>query len=504
MVAVIFTAMFSSCSNDFLNVTPEGLLTSDIYFKDESRINDAVNQVYSCLNWRYYRVGQMHFAPHEICGDDFVPGSVTDFAALQNFEYYSNNYMIERYWDRWYQYINDCNVVTDLTKDNTSDVAVKAEAQAKYFRAYHYFDLVRVFGEVPLRDHVPTASECDIAKSSEDDIYSQIISDLNYATGHLPTHGEWGESQNGRVCKETAEGLLSLVYLTRQDYTNALKYAEDVISSKQFSLYPNYRNVFAPWNNYSSENMMPGHFTYQNVSGRTRNPYVEYQGIPCKEGYGSYCLLPSISIVNEYESGDPRKAASIFTKGDKIEGLEAAGKTVTWLSTYSDRIYANRKVIWDYDANGWNYLGWPNGDFFSQELNLPFMRYSEILLVAAEAANELGNSSKALTYLEQVRYRARGNKTYSEAGVLPQIATTDKAELRHKIWHERRVELAFEGHRWFDLVRYEKVENNYTTNYIKNTLGRKNFDYNKYSHFPIPANRITSSNGILKQNNYWE
>lgn len=154
--------------------------------------------------------------------------------------------------------------------------------------------------------------------------------------------------------------------------------------------------------------------------------------------------------------GDPRKTASIFENGDNIPGYPDA---IEWKEDYieSGKIYANRKVIWDYDANGWNYSGWPSGDFFKQELNLPFMRYAEILLIAAEAANEIGeNVGKALDYLEQVRYRARGNKTYEDSGVLPKILTTDKIELRHLIWDERRVELAFEGHRWFDLVRYEK------------------------------------------------
>ncbi len=496
------TLALSACTADFLDVAPEGKLTDDTYFADESRINDAVSQVYSCLNWRFYRLGHMYFATHEICGDDFVTGSAADFSPVQNFEYLSNNYMVERYWDRWYQYLNDCNVVTDLTKGKTSEAAVKAEAQAKYFRAYHYFDMVRVFGEVPLRNHVPAPEECDIPKSSEEDIYKQIISDLEYAIANLPTHSQWGEAGNGRVSKETAEGLLSIVYLTRQEYDNALKYAEEVISSGAFSLYPDYRNVFAPWNNYSSENMMPGHYMYQNITGRFRNPYVEYQGIPSDEGYGSYCLLPTKNIVEAYETGDPRKAASIFTKGDKVEGLAEAGRTLTWKSDYNDRIYANRKVIWDYDKNGWNYAGWPNGDFFSQELNLPFMRYAEILLVAAEAANEAGDASKAQGYLEQVRFRARGNKSYAEAGVLPPVVTSDKTELRHAIWNERRIELAFEGHRWFDLVRYEKVEPGYTTTLMQK-LGRSNFKYAKYSKFPIPETRISSSQGILKQNPEW-
>ena len=200
--------------------------------------------------------------------------------------------------------------------------------------------------------------------------------------------------------------------------------------------------------------------------------------------------------------GDPRKTASIFEQGETIPGYP---DEINWREDYveSGKIYANKKVIWDYDANGWNYSGWPSGDFFKQELNMPFMRYAEILLIAAEAANEIGGKTgEALNYLEQVRFRARGNRNYEEANVLPEIVTTDKVELRHLIWNERRVELAFEGHRWFDLVRYEKVEPGYTTNLMR-ALGRVNFDYNKYSIFPLPENRVISSEGMLIQNVNW-
>lgn len=507
---ILFTGIASlfltSCGNDFLDVTPQGQLTADQYFSEEERIDDGVSQIYSCLNWRFFRLGNMYFSTHEMGAGDLVAGASADLRAFEDFSYMANNWFLELYWGRWYQYLNDCNVVIDLAKDKTSDIAIKATAQARFFRAYHYFDMIQVFGEVPLRDHVPGLDEIDIPKSSEEEIYTLIISDLEYAIANLPTHSQWGEANNGRICKETAEGWLSIVYLFRQDYANALKYAENVINSGTFSLYSNYRDLFAPWNNYSTENMMPGHYSYQNIAGRVRNPYAEYQGLPTEEGYGSYLVLPSPEMVKAYEDGDLRKTASIFTKGDQIEGLAEAGKTITWLSDYEAKglIYGNRKVLWDYDKNGWNYPGWPNGDFFSQELNLPFLRYAEILLIAAEASNEQGNTAKAQELLEQIRFRARGNKTFEETGKLPKITTTDKTELRHAIWNERRIEFAFEGRRWFDLIRYEKVEAGYMTNFIRNILGRGNFDYNKHTKFPVPQINIDSSDGILVQNDYWK
>jgi hypothetical protein len=152
-------------------------------------------------------------------------------------------------------------------------------------------------------------------------------------------------------------------------------------------------------------------------------------------------------------------------------------------------------------------------------VNTIFLRFADIVLIDAEASNELGNSNDALKYLEQIRYRARGNMTFDAtvtaglnggAGILPQITTTDQTALRMAIWHERRIELALEFNRWFDLVRYNKVAaangakgTGYTEALLKNTYGRSGFDYAKFSHFPLPAPYITSSNGVLVQNPNW-
>jgi len=503
-ILICGVAVLSSCNSDFLNVTPEGLLSTDVLTSNEENIDLLVNECYASLNWRYYRWGQMYFSTHEICGDDMRTGSVSDFSQLENFNYTTSNYMIERYWDRMYQYLNNCNQVIDLVKSKKftdTDLANKAEAQAMFFRAYYNFDLLQTFGTFPLRDHVPLASEYDIPKSTESEEYTLIISDLKFAIDKLPTKSQWGTSNNGRISKGTAEGLLARVYINQQDYSNAYAYLKDIINSGEYSLYPGnvdtngnnngFHSLFSKANLYSNENMMPGHYTYQNIAGRTRNPYVEWQGIPSTDSkYGSYCIVPDDNCLKAFEDSDPRMKATIFYKGDKVDGLNA---NINWPAGYD---IANCKVIFPYSD-------WDQSDFFVQALNKPFMRYAEVLLMAAECANELGDVSAALNYLELIRYRARGNKTSVEAGVLPKVTTTDKVELRHKIWNERRVELMFEGFRWNDLCRYEKVESGYMTNIMK-AYGKTNFNYDKYSKFPIPANRISSSNGILKQNPEWE
>ncbi len=490
IIALASIGLMSSCK-DYLEVTPQGQLTKDVFFSDENSIDLALNRVYSSVNWRFFRLGTMYFTSHEFGSDDVRMNTAdANFTSANNFSNLPNNVYLERLWGRWYEYLNDCNQVLELTKKYNSVQADKYSAQARYFRAYYHFDLINVFGEAVKRDHVPSPEEYNIPKSSQEELYALVIQDLEYAIQHLPTRSEWGAANNGRVTKGTAKGLLAKVYLYRQDYANAYKWANEVVNvDNEYSLDPNYRNLFSKEGKYSVESMMPGHYIYQNIGGRLRNPYVEFQGIP-GSGIGSAIFTPSDNLVNAYETGDPRKQASIFSRGDQIEGYTG---TINWANGFN---YANRKVIFPAGP-------WPDADFFKQELNLPFLRFADIVLIFAEAANELNKSGEAVDALEKIRFRARGNQTFEVAGVLPKITTTDKAALREAIWKERRIELALEGNRWLDLMRYEKVVPNYATSLLHG-LGKTNFVYAKHSKFPIPSLFIASSNGVLVQNDAWK
>jgi hypothetical protein len=487
----------------FLEQAPQGVVSDELFFANENNIDQAVNRIYGTLSWREFTIGRQFFSTHELGADDFVGHTSSMGISLnlfQNYTYNSSDAFIIQYWDRTYANLNFCNQVIDRTptfKDRT--LAEKAEAQAKFFRAYYNFDLVNVFGEAPLRDHVPAPAEYDIPKSTEAAFYTLIISDLQYAIDKLPTRAQWGTTGLGHITKGTAQGLLAKVYLFRQDYANALKYSNDVITGGEYSLFADYRNLFSPDNLYSSENMMPGHYLFTSSiwSGRWYNPYLQYQGVAGEFGNGD--LYPTENLASTYEDGDPRKTATLFVSTDKVLGWQskdAATPKDGSVALPPTTKYANKKVIWP--TSYWN-----NGEFSFQNVNPMFMRYADILLIYAEASNELGQASQALTTLEQIRFRARGNKTFAQAGVLPQITTTDKAELRLKIWKERRIELALEGSRWFDLIRYNKVVPGYTETLLKSTYGRTNFDYKKNSKFPIPELRIISSHGILKQNDAW-
>jgi hypothetical protein len=487
----------TSCK-DFLDKEPLGQPSLEVILADESNIDFFLNRIYASLSWREWFIGRQLFNLWEFGADDLTgnPGS-GQYNNFKNFAYNASEQPINEFWNRTYDCLNHCNQVISRTGGFTDRaIAVSAEAQARLFRAYHNFGLVRVFGEAPLRDHLPTsADEFDIPKSSADQIYASIIADLEYAIENLPTRAEWGTDGLGRVTRGTAQGLLAKVYLQRQDNTNAQKWAHAVITGGEYSLDPSYRDLFSPDNLYSVENMMPGHYKHVETvpDGRKWNPYIQFQGIG--NGVGNGELAVDQSIVDAYEEGDPRFAASVFdSQTDQI--FDTNGTLVTPL----ERIrWANKKVIWP--ATYWN-----SNQFSWMNLNPLFLRYADIVLIYAEATNELGTPLGGLTAeaaLEQVRFRARGNQTFAQAGVLPEITGLGKEAMREAIWHERRIELSFEFQRWNDLIRYEKVVPGYMTNLLRNTYGRTNFDYARNGTYPIPQEKINSSQGILLQNDAW-
>ncbi|WP_170982779.1 RagB/SusD family nutrient uptake outer membrane protein [Dyadobacter frigoris] len=280
-----------------------------------------------------------------------------------------------------------------------------------------------------------------------------------------------------------------------------------VVNGGEYSLNPDYRGVFSPEKLYDAENMMPGGYIFNSSisAGRWYNPYLQYQGLPA---FTNGIIYPSQDLVDSYESGDPRFKATIFTKTDSISGYNN-NKPVAFPANAG---YANKKVIWPFSY-------WNQSNFSFQNVNPMFLRYADIVLINAEASNELGSQADVLKYLEQIRFRARGGMTFQASvtaglnagkGILPEITATSKKELRLAIWKERRVELALEFNRWFDLFRYNKVAaadgsdgTGYTEALLKNTYGRTNFNFAKFSRFPIPSTYITSSNGILEQNKSW-
>lgn len=487
----LLAGMFGGCS-DFLNPTPQGELSEDLFFEEKEGESMAVNAMYARLR-EWDQEGFPWFVITELpsdnsnSGSELSDGSTARLNTVNNFTYDASLPELDNWWVGNYNGIGDCNLVLDhFGEFSNQSQYIRSVAQAHFFRGFFYFNLVRAFGGVPLMLTIPQPGEYNKPRATVEQVYDVIVKDLAYAAENLPTRQQWGTESLGRVTKGTAEGLLAKVYLFRQDYDNAFRYADSVITRGEYDLHPDYRDLFNPHSFYSDEVMLGDQFYW--LSNRdNESEFVKWQGIRGFFGWGF--LSPTESLANSYETGDPRREATIFFNGDVVEGYQP----IEFLPTTDPR--ANKKVIWPVSY-------WNANSFTKTDAHLYFLRYADVLLIYAEAANELGKTDEALAKLETVRLRARNSVAAGtgNTGILPQITERNKERLRLLIWKERRIELALEGHRFFDLIRADKVVPGYALEQLKADMPTTNFSASRNSVFLIPQTQIDISDGVLQPN----
>lgn len=414
-----------------------------------------------------------------------TPGDLADGGQIMdNFQYTKDHWLMNQNWNGHYNFIYACNdVIHEVDSLSLTDPgSLLNKAEASFMRAFAYFDLVRDYGEVPIIDYkVYTVSDVIKAKSTVPEVYAFIENDLNFALQYLPM--TWNNTAYiGRATKGAANTLLTKVLLYQQKWAMALGKAEEVINSGEYALTTSYINFFKESGENTAESIFEVQM-YANANGSQiiGNNYNQVQGV---RGSGDWDLgwgfnVPTQTLVDAYETGDPRKDATILFSGQP-DGIY--GRTVP-ASPPLAQPYWNKKVYTDFARQQ------ATGNRFSMWLNIRLMRYADVLLMAAEAANELGgpaNTTIALGYLEQVRGRARG----TNGAILPPVTTTDQAQLRTAIHNERRYEFGMENERFYDLVRWGEAVA---------VLGPLGYQHrNRY--YPIPQPAIDQSGGVLTQN----
>ncbi|NJK87541.1 MAG: RagB/SusD family nutrient uptake outer membrane protein [Bacteroidales bacterium] len=337
--------------------------------------------------------------------------------------------------------------------------------------------MVRAWGGVPKVTTVDPPLK--LVRSSADEIYDLIESDLMNAIPNLPEKSDQSAAEIGRVTKGAARALLAKVYLFQRDFVNAEKYAMEVIQSDEYGLEP----IFTDANGVNGENGIESVFEIgalqEEQTERGGNQYANNQGVRGTPNRGWGFNRPSIDLRNSFETGDSRLKGTIIDLGDVIDGVTILGDGPT------PDVVTN-EVGTVVEIESYNRKVWiPGNNTISQwGHNRRLIRYSDVLLMAAEALNENDKPADALVYLNRVRERAReGNNS-----ILPDITTTDKNELRNNIYKERRNELALEGHRFWDLIR---------TGRAVQVLGPLGFIEEKHELLPIPQNEIDISQGSL-------
>lgn len=474
----ITTALFTplSCKKSFLDVAPQGRQPSQQFWQSEADATKAVNAMYANLReWN-----QVAFAPiavESLGSDDAEKGSAPVDASFlnsyDNFTVTSTDGQLQGFWTGQYQEINFANQVLDNVPAINMDANLKARylAEAKFVRGYAYFRLVRAFGGVPLRLHLPKdASEYNIPRNTKEEVYAAIETDLTEAASVLPQ--SYGAVDMGRATKGAALALHAKVALYQQKWQDVYDLTKQVMSLG-YSLFPDYEKLFRTANENNQESIFEIQAKY--VPGNcdaSNSQYSQVQGVRGSTGGGWGFNVPTQDLANAYEPGDPRKDATIIFRGETTPEGDVIPAT-------GDNPMYNQKSYVPFST----YVDCNEGS----EQNVRVIRYAEVLLMNAEAANELSKASEALQSLNMVRARARGG----DAAILPDVTTTNKDELRTAIWHERRVELAMEFDRFFDLVREGQAAT---------VLASKGFMAGKNEVWPIPQNEIDLSAGVLTQN----
>ena len=480
---LLLVVSLSACKKDFLDRRPQGRFTDEDI--PAGSYDAKVFAAYALLRASGFN-DHLYLGIHSYRSDEAMKGSTQADGAVHGqmydeFQYDATNGGIQTYWTDHYALIIAANeIIHDIDSLGLNDPSpIINRAEAKFLRAFAYFDLVRSFGEVPLVDFkIYEAGDVNVPKSPAAAIYTLIDADLQEAASALPP--SWGAQYPGRLTSGAAMALHARTYLFRSDWANALTKAKGVINLNQYGLVSNYGSQFRK----SGENGPESIFEIQAYFTQTQDFGIMYSNVQGVRGAGQWDLgwgwnTPTQKLVDEYETGDPRRIETILYSGgvDPLFGENVPAGLA--------RPYWNKKIY----TNPADRAALNNR--FGRWMNHRIIRYADVLLMAAEAANELGgaqNTTDALAWLEMVRGRARG----SNASILPAVTTTDQGELREAIRHERFVELGMEEQRFFDLVRW-RID--------VDVLTGEGFNYQpKHRLLPLPQAEIDKSGGTLIQN----
>lgn len=500
-VLIILALIMSlvSCKK-FLTVERQGAYTADNYpYPGGSGPYDQY--VFGAYNdLRSYHVHVDGFLnATSIRSDDADKGSTpadggADVAQMENFPVLPTNGRANSLWTGYYGLINKCNsaIANIDTLKNISageDVKLQTKAEVRFLRGYAYFMLVRLFGNVPIIDTVyaDVSTQPVVPQSTPAQIYAFIENELNYAIEYLPL--EWDKSKfAGRVTKGAAYGILAKVYLTQKKWAQASAAAQAVMGSGIYDLSVLYSDIFSEQGENSKESVFEVQATADaTVREAQGTQYSSLQGVRgsgiWNNGWG--WNVPSDILEAQYEPGDPRKARTIlYSSTATQQNTSLFGEVMPLYPSQVPNPKYNHKVL----GNPALRNSISRGCWW---MNIRILRYADVVLMYAEAQNELGNTSAALTAVNSVRARARRG---AAATVLPDLNITDQGLMREAVWKERRIELAMEHERFFDIVRWGISQQ------ALHAAGKTNFLASRDVLLPIPQTQIDLSKNVLKQN----
>lgn len=429
-----------SCSDDFVNLSPQNSLNSEDFYKTKDDFNAAVIAAYAKLQGQV----NLYFELVEWRSDNLDLAAPTagtqDRFNVNKFQETTDNGILKTAWENYYNGIFRANVIIEkIGGANFDDIEKKQyEAEARFIRALTYFNVVRIWGDAPIvLKTITVAESLKLGRSKVEEVYQTIETDLKFATENLPPSQVLGRATSG-----AAKSLLGKVYLTQKKYPEAISVLNEVVG--KYSLLPSIASVFNVGNKANNEIIFSIRF----------NKEIE------SEGHGSWFSVSDISIspftsklVNAYAINDQRKAMIDYvSSGNQL----IPGKFFD-TESIATRSFGNDYIL---------------------------LRYSDVLLMLAEALNEQSyqTTGAAFNYLNEVRKRA-SLETFTSVN-LP-----NQESFRTAVLNERFLEFPLESHRWFDLIRTNTAKSE-----IKSGIGISIQDYQLL--FPVPQSEIEKINNI--------
>lgn len=530
------TLSLSSC-NDWLTEETPGTTKVSEFFTSLSTAEAVVNAAYVPMTWEFGTTYYPEWYFGDIVSDDALKGGQdindgADLRELENFKANSDNEILLGYYRAQWQGIQRANLAIDeIPTTRIETEGDEAEKQAKYrdrylgeayfLRGFYYFRLARMFGGMPLIDYViKSSNQWAQTRSTMDETLNFAIKDFKRAENLLWEKDKYSNEELGRATKGAAQAMLLKANLYRADYlrnagneteaqkyfAEAAKWGKEVINSRQYSLWPNYLDNFRLANENGRESVFEIQYTEEATSdyggeGYTRGTMTTILQRSRSSAFGEAGWgydRPTQNLYNEYEAGDARRDETILVPTD--EQIETPAQEIYC----GDRMLNRKYAMYNDGANGGIYK---LAHATRSPKNNIQIRYADVLLMYAEACCESGDLPSAKTALKEVRDRA-GLSPFPYTAVIQGQTVTfndNQEDLRKAIRHERRVELAMEGHRWFDLTRWGIAKETMDTYMAGETEEAKElygtFQKGKHELFPIPSKEIDLSG--IEQNPNW-
>ena len=530
------TLSLSSC-NDWLTEETPGTTKVSEFFTSLSTAEAVVNAAYVPMTWEFGTTYYPEWYFGDIVSDDALKGGQdindgADLRELENFKANSDNEILLGYYRAQWQGIQRANLAIDeIPTTRIETEGDEAEKQAKYrdrylgeayfLRGFYYFRLARMFGGMPLIDYViKSSNQWAQTRSTMDETLNFAIEDFKRAENLLWLKDKYSDDELGRATKGAAQAMLLKANLYRADYqrnagneteaqkyfAEAAKWGKEVIKSRQYSLWPNYLDNFRLANENGRESVFEIQYTEEATSdyggeGYTRGTMTTILQRSRSSAFGEAGWgynRPTQNLYNEYEAGDARRDETILVPTD--EQIETPAQEIYC----GDRMLNRKYAMYNDGTNGGIYK---LAHATRSPKNNIQIRYADVLLMYAEACCETGDLPSAKTALKEVRDRAGLSQFPYTAVIQGQTVTynDNQEDLRKAIRHERRVELAMEGHRWFDLTRWGIAKETMDTYMAGETEEAKElygtFQKGKHELFPIPSKEIDLSG--IEQNPNW-